>query len=76
MGRNHIHMAKGHKGEVISGMRGSCDIYIQIDMEKAIADGITFYISENDVILSAGIEGVIPASYFKEVTDKNGKKLL
>ncbi len=54
MARNHIHFAPGMPTEegVISGMRGTCDIYIQIDMEAAVKDGIKFYISSNNVILT------------------------
>lgn len=42
MTRNHIHFAPGLPKEegVISGMRGSCDVIIQIDMAAAIKDGI------------------------------------
>jgi 2'-phosphotransferase len=42
MGRNHIHFAPGMPKEegVISGMRSSCDIIIEIDMEAAMKDGI------------------------------------
>jgi 2'-phosphotransferase len=32
MSRNHIHMAKGYFKEVLSGMRASCDIFIEIDL--------------------------------------------
>lgn len=49
MARNHIHFAIGLPGDklVISGMRGTCDIYIEVDMEKAMKDGIKFYESAN-----------------------------
>jgi 2'-phosphotransferase len=52
-------MAPGYPsdGQVISGMRGSCNLYIEIDMAKAMADGIKFYLSKNNVILSDGIAG-------------------
>ena len=33
-------------------MRSSCDIYIEIDMFMAIKDGIDFYVSSNNVILT------------------------
>lgn len=54
MTRLHIHFAPGHPKEngVISGMRGSCDLIIEIDMEAAMKDGIKFYISSNNVILT------------------------
>lgn len=40
-------------------MRQSCTVFIEVDAEKAIKDGIEFFISENNVILSRGINGVI-----------------
>ncbi|CDO55552.1 hypothetical protein DV495_000760 [Geotrichum candidum] len=66
MNRNHIHMAPGKLGDegVISGMRASSDVYIYIDYEKALADGIKFFKSTNGVILSPGNEkGEIPLEY-------------
>lgn len=33
-------------------MRTSCDVIIEIDMTQAIKDGIPFYISANNVILT------------------------
>lgn len=77
MARNHIHFAVGYPGdtEVISGMRKTCDVYIEIDIVKAIQDGIDFYISNNNVILTAGIDKVLPPKYFKVVKDRAGKIL-
>jgi 2'-phosphotransferase len=56
MSRNHIHFAPGMPKEegVISGMRNSCDTIIEIDMFGAIKNGIVFYISSNNVILTEG----------------------
>jgi 2'-phosphotransferase len=73
MGRNHIHFACGYpdSNQVISGMRKTCDIYIEINIEKAMKDGIKFYVSKNNVILSSGLEGVIEPIYFLKVKDKN-----
>ena len=75
MSRNHIHFAPGMPKEegVISGMRATCDIYIEIDMEAAIKDGIKFYISSNNVILTEGVDGVLSPKYFKRVVQKNGQ---
>eukprot|EP00850_Spirogloea_muscicola_P012095 SM000077S21569 [mRNA] locus=s77:274061:276126:- [translate_table: standard] len=69
MARNHIHFAKGLPKEagVISGMRGSCEVLIYIDVKTAMQDGIRFYVSDNNVILSDGVEGVLLPKYFKEV---------
>ncbi|XP_077997135.1 tRNA 2'-phosphotransferase 1-like [Glandiceps talaboti] len=69
MKRNHIHFAPGEPGEdgVISGMRGNCQVIIYLDLDKALQDGIKFFISANNVILSAGNEeGLIPAKYFTD----------
>ena len=57
-------------------MRQSCDIYITIDMFAAIKDGIDFYISTNNVILTEGINGVLPPKYFKKVVSKKGEDML
>jgi 2'-phosphotransferase len=54
-------------------MRSSCDIYIEIDMFAAIKDGIKFYISSNNVILTEAIDGVLNPKYFKKVIRKNGQ---
>ncbi|KAF9083399.1 tRNA 2'-phosphotransferase 1 [Mortierella sp. GBA35] len=76
MNRNHIHMAHGMPGEdgVISGMRQRCDLYIHIDTAKALGDGIKFYRSSNNVILSDGKngDGFIPPQYFSCVVRSTG----
>ncbi|KAJ3293742.1 tRNA 2'-phosphotransferase 1 [Rhizoclosmatium sp. JEL0117] len=72
MGRNHIHFAVGRPGEsgVISGMRTTSQILIYINVPLAMTDGIKFYRSPNNVILSDGINGVIPPKYFERVERK------
>ncbi len=74
MTRNHIHFAPGLPKEegVISGMRSNCDIIIEIDMQAAMKDGIVFYISSNNVILTEGENGVLKSKYFKKVMKKDG----
>ena len=74
MNRLHIHFAPGMPKEegVVSGMRGSCDVIIEIDMAGAMKDRIDFYISSNKVILTEGIDGLLPAKYFKKVMKKDG----
>ena len=80
MARNHIRIfhfltildfAKGLPGDnqVISGMRYSCNVIIEIDMAKAIKDGYKFYKSLNDVILcpGKGEDGALPPTYFSKV---------
>ena len=73
MTRNHIHFAPGMPKEVgvVSGMRGSCDVIIQIDMEAAMKDGIEFFISTNNVILTEGEDGVLAPRFFKKVMKRD-----
>ncbi|CAM9651884.1 unnamed protein product, partial [Discosporangium mesarthrocarpum] len=54
MGRTHIHFATGLPEEsgVISGMRSSCQLLIYVDIGAAMRDGIVFYRSSNNVILT------------------------
>lgn len=60
MSRNHIHFTDEYpENKPISGMKNSCTIFIEIDVESAINNGIEFYLSKNKVILSPGIDGVI-----------------
>mmetsp|Transcript_17446 Transcript_17446/g.28643 ORF Transcript_17446/g.28643 Transcript_17446/m.28643 type:complete len:419 (-) Transcript_17446:583-1839(-) len=66
MNRQHIHMAAGLFEEVKSGMRRDCTVAIYVKIREAIQDGIQFSISSNDVILSAGIDGVLPPKYFEK----------
>ncbi|KAI8353733.1 putative tRNA 2'-phosphotransferase [Mortierella sp. GBAus27b] len=77
MNRNHIHLAIGLPGEigVISGMRNNTDLYIYINTAKAIQDGIKFYKTSNNVILSDGKDGdgIIPPRYFVKVQRSSGE---
>ena len=68
MNRNHIHMAKSK--DVKSGIRKNANVFITIDVTSAINDGIKFYESENGVILSPGINGIIPTKYFLSIDYK------
>jgi 2'-phosphotransferase len=68
--RQHIHMAVDKPGgthAVVSGARASADVFIYVDVAKAMADGIPFYRSENNVILTPGVDGVLDPKYFKRV---------
>lgn len=77
MQRNHIHFACGLPGTggIISGMRASCQVYIYINLRKALQDNLKFYKSANGVILSSGdSDGFIKPKYFlKVVNAKTGK---
>ena len=71
MRRNHIHFvpSDAFKGSgVISGMRSSCQLLIYVDLHTAMRDGIDFFVSQNNVILSAGIGGVLAPKYFEKLS--------
>jgi len=69
MKRNHIHLAQGVAGDnVVSGMRTSSQILIFIDVQRALDDGIKFFLSNNGVILTEGNEeGILGTRYFIRV---------
>merc|ERR1711964_693697 len=70
--RQHIHMTVGsscHKQ--IRGIRKNAEIFIWVDVGLAMKDGVIFYNSRNDVVLSAGLKGWIAPKYFKKVTKVN-----
>lgn len=85
--RNHIHFApynygdayeiKGFNvGKPISGMRAGCDLVIHLDLRKALEAGIPFFKAKNDVILTSGIDGVLPVEFIQSVIDlKTGKEI-
>ncbi|GMM36859.1 tRNA 2'-phosphotransferase [Saccharomycopsis crataegensis] len=80
MTRNHIHFAvdvpANNNSKVISGMRNSSNVFIYIDKEKAEKQGIEFYRSINQAILSSGnSEGKIPVECFAKVVDRQGNYL-
>jgi len=72
--RQHIHMATGlpSDGNVISGCRTGTDVFLYIDVTRAITDGIEFVRSGNDVILTPGIEGILPSKYFICAINRKG----
>lgn len=78
---NELDMAIGMPGKkgVISGMRGSCEVVVEINMVKAIKQGkIPFYISENQVILSGGVgeKGYLPPEYFRQVLNIKANEII
>jgi 2'-phosphotransferase len=80
MTRNHIHFARGLPGSngVVSGMRRGSQILIYIDAEACAMDGVSFYKSDNGVILCPGVDnGTLPIRYFSSVIEaKTNKELL
>eukprot|EP01111_Echinosteliopsis_oligospora_P018513 TRINITY_DN8540_c0_g1_i1.p1 TRINITY_DN8540_c0_g1~~TRINITY_DN8540_c0_g1_i1.p1 ORF type:complete len:262 (-),score=80.06 TRINITY_DN8540_c0_g1_i1:14-799(-) len=75
MKRNHIHLATGEYKDsgVISGMRGTCDLLVYIDTLSAILDGIEFYLSPNGVVLTEGVNGILPIKYFAQVLNSRDR---
>jgi 2'-phosphotransferase len=65
MNRTHIHFAS--QPDAKSGFRSSSKVLVHIDMARAMLDGIKFFRSTNNVILSDGINGIIDPKYFKEI---------
>lgn len=53
--------------------RNAPDVFIEIDLRKALADGIRFYVASNEAVFTEGVDGVLPARYFARVTDRFGK---
>lgn len=57
-------------------MRKSSQIYIYIDVQKAIDTGINFYMSSNGVVLSDGdATGYIHPQFFQQVRNAKGNVL-
>eukprot|EP00392_Amoebophrya_sp_AT5.2_P003390 g3395.t1 len=66
--RNHIHLAMGLPDEgKIQGMRSSAEVFIYVDVGKAMEDGIVFHQSSNHVLLTLGDNGWLAPKYFKKV---------
>ncbi|KAL7682291.1 putative phosphotransferase KptA/Tpt1 [Plasmopara halstedii] len=76
MQRNHIHFAENEvvDDQVVSGMRSNCNLLVYIDFSKAVIDGIKFYKSSNNVLLSPGMgeTGCISRQYFLKVIKRDG----
>lgn len=76
--RNHIHFSTGLPSDktVISGVRHNAELFIFINWRVAMSEGLKFYRSVNNVILSPGDEnGFIKPKYFLKVCDIKGQIL-
>ncbi len=80
MKRNTIHFSEKYPAEYISNEnvivtnvvpKLRYQVLIFIDMEKAMKDGIKFWKSDNGVILSEGINGIIDPKYFLSIKNIN-----
>lgn len=78
MYRNNIHFAIGFLDDscVQSGMSSNTEIFIELNSIMAYYNDIPLYISKNNVVLSPGINEIIPSYYIKKATDCNGNILL
>lgn len=75
--RKHVHFACGlpDDKQVISGMRSTADLFIYLDIEKALAGGLAFFISDNRVVLTEGNErGLVETKFFWKVVDRKSNK--
>ena len=69
--REHIHFQTRPIGDpnVTSGMRDNCEIAVYIDLPAALRDGIPFYLSANDVLLTPGADGILAPRYITKIED-------
>ncbi|KAK9436170.1 RNA 2'-phosphotransferase [Metarhizium brunneum] len=72
MSRGHIHCSDRTPEEgAVSGMRRDAELLVEIDIEASLKDGVTWWRSDNGVILTDGGEGgVLETKYFKMVTSR------
>jgi len=68
MGRKHIHLTNSL--DAVSGVRSNVNALVYIDMAAAMNDGMIFYLSDNDVILTEGIDGNIDPKYISNIKYK------
>ena len=54
-------------------MLKNCEVFIYIDLEKALKDGVPFYFYEDNVIFTPGIEGVLSKEYIYKVLNLKGE---
>ena len=70
MNRLHIHFACGLLSDktVVSGVRRNVELYVYVNLNKALTSGIKFFKSPNGVILSPGDDdGFVRPEYFLKV---------
>lgn len=69
MTRVHIHFAVGDQlHSVQSGFRASSQVLVYLDLPRAMAAGLRFYVSANHVVLT---EGPVPVDLFLRVVDRD-----
>ncbi|KAL2752536.1 hypothetical protein ACRALDRAFT_1072447 [Sodiomyces alcalophilus JCM 7366] len=75
MSRNHVHFATALPEDTareVSGMRRDSELLVHVDVEASLREGgISWWISENGVVLTEGdAEGFVPSRFFKEVVSR------
>ena len=75
MNRTHIHFTRclpnDEDKKVISGMKQDCNVFIYINVKRAMTDGYEFFESANGVILCAGDKnGTLSTEFFEKVTPR------
>ncbi|KAK7402986.1 tRNA 2'-phosphotransferase [Neonectria punicea] len=72
MGRNHVHCSTGTPEDgVVSGMRRDAELLVEIDVEASLREGVTWWKSDNGVLLTEGdAQGVLSSRFFKMVTGR------
>jgi len=81
MGRNHIHFTPWDPIEAelpqCVGLRPNVEVFVYVNMAKAMALGVRFFYSANGFVLTRGDNsGAIPPYLFQKVVAINGKVLL
>jgi hypothetical protein len=67
MNRIHIHFASAPIGTAVSGMRPESDLFFHLDIPTALAAGLKLYVSSNRILLTEGIDGMIPLKLFNRI---------
>lgn len=86
MNRVHIHFAINDfltstnidttSTSPISGIRQNCEILIYCNLQLTLNHNIQFFLSDNNVVLTSGIDGILPVKYFSKVVDRKTGELL
>lgn len=63
-------LGEAEDGKVISGMRRSAQVLIYVNLKRALEGGCPFWRSENGVILSEGVGGLVPLEFVDVVVER------
>ncbi|EGW31208.1 uncharacterized protein SPAPADRAFT_61790 [Spathaspora passalidarum NRRL Y-27907] len=75
MNRNHIHFTC-RAYHTLSGTRHNANVLVYVDVEKCVANGIQFFKSLNNVILTEGdSNGQIPWEFVSKIVGIDGNEL-